>query len=81
MIKYTKHNLNRLEDIIFELGKQRKSLYLKAKRAEKYLEYTQKEKELKGLFTVSLSLTAREQSWNFLPMSFRSSTAGVPTEP
>ena len=46
----TEENLNRLEDIIFELGKQRKSLYLKAKRAEKYLEYTQKEKELKGLF-------------------------------
>jgi len=46
----TEENLNRLEDIIFELGKQRKSLYLKAKRAEKYLEYAQKEKELKGLF-------------------------------
>ncbi|OAA31183.1 chromosome segregation protein SMC [Kosmotoga arenicorallina S304] len=35
----TESNLERVEDILFELGKQRKSLYLKAKRAEKYLEY------------------------------------------
>ncbi|AKI96916.1 chromosome segregation protein SMC [Kosmotoga pacifica] len=35
----TEANLERVEDILFELGKQRKSLYLKAKRAEKYLEY------------------------------------------
>ena len=35
----TEANLDRVEDILFELGKQRKSLYLKAKRAEKYLEY------------------------------------------
>lgn len=46
----TEENLNRLEDIIFELGKQRKSLYLKAKRAEKFLEYSSKERELKNLF-------------------------------
>lgn len=46
----TEANLNRIEDILFELGKQRKSLYLKAKRAEKYLEYTERLKEVRTLY-------------------------------
>lgn len=46
----TETNLSRVEDILFELGKQRKSLYLKAKRAEKFLEYSEKTKNLRKLF-------------------------------
>lgn len=43
----TEENLGRISDILQELDKQRKSLYLKAKRAEKYQEYQQ---ELKALY-------------------------------
>jgi len=39
-IDVTNDNLARVEDILAELDKQRKGLYLKAKRAEKYQEYT-----------------------------------------
>jgi chromosome segregation protein len=56
----TEENLSRLEDIIFELGKQRKSLYLKAKRAEKYAEYSQKTKDLKRVFFGNVALIEEE---------------------
>ncbi len=46
----TQANLDRVRDILFELEKQRKSLYLKAKRAEKYLEYSDNRKKLKRLY-------------------------------
>lgn len=43
----TQINLNRISDILFEVDKNRKSLYLKAKRAERYIEYSQQLEELK----------------------------------
>jgi len=57
----TEENLSRLEDIIFELGKQRKSLYLKAKRAEKFVEYSAKQKELKDLFYGNIARLEKEK--------------------
>jgi chromosome segregation protein len=57
----TEENLSRLEDIIFELGKQRKSLYLKAKRAEKFVEYSAKQKELKNLFYGNIARLEKEK--------------------
>ncbi|SHH45498.1 chromosome segregation protein SMC [Thermosipho atlanticus] len=42
----TEANLERLKDILYEIGKNKRSLYIKAKKAEKYLEY---EKELEQL--------------------------------
>lgn len=57
----TEENLSRLEDIIFELGKQRKSLYLKAKRAEKFVEYSAKQKELKNLFFGNIARLEEEK--------------------
>ncbi|HPV63332.1 MAG TPA: AAA family ATPase, partial [Fervidobacterium sp.] len=42
----TQANLNRVSDVLFEVDKNRKSLYLKAKRAERYVEYST---ELEGL--------------------------------
>ncbi|MFN6991418.1 MAG: chromosome segregation protein SMC [Fervidobacterium sp.] len=43
----TQMNLNRISDILFEVDKNRKSLYLKAKRAERYLEYSEQLESLK----------------------------------
>ncbi len=40
-IESTDDNLSRVVDILNELSKQKKSLYLKAKRAEKFIEYSQ----------------------------------------
>ncbi|WP_292588673.1 chromosome segregation protein SMC [Mesotoga sp. UBA5557] len=57
----TEENLSRLEDIIFELGKQRKSLYLKAKRAEKFVEYSAKQKELKNLYFGNIARLEEEK--------------------
>ncbi len=53
----TQANLNRITDILFEVEKNRKSLYLKAKRAERYKEYSQALEEVKkryygGLFNM-----------------------------
>jgi len=44
-IESTDDNLNRVLDVLKELNKQKKSLYLKAKRAEKFKEYTAELKE------------------------------------
>ncbi|HOO31713.1 MAG TPA: chromosome segregation protein SMC [Thermotogota bacterium] len=44
-IESTDDNLSRVVDILNELSKQKKSLYLKAKRAEKYIEYSGELKE------------------------------------
>ncbi|MDN5360056.1 MAG: chromosome segregation protein [Thermotogaceae bacterium] len=58
-IESTEDNLSRVEDILNELTKQKKSLYLKAKRAEKYLEYS---KELKdSQFTLFSHLNKKWQ--------------------
>ncbi len=52
----TEENITRLQDILDELDKQKKSLYLKAKRAEKYQEYS------KDLKVHQLSLFSNIQS-------------------
>ncbi|MDK2886397.1 MAG: chromosome segregation protein [Thermosipho sp. (in: thermotogales)] len=51
----TEANLERLKDILFEIGKNKRGLYIKAKKAEKYLEYSNeleeiKEKYYRGIF-------------------------------
>ncbi len=46
----TQINLNRISDILFEVDKNRKSLYLKAKRAERYMEYSHQLDELKKTY-------------------------------
>lgn len=43
----TQINLSRITDVLFEVDKNRKSLYLKAKRAERYLEYSQELENVK----------------------------------
>ncbi len=43
-------NLTAVNNVLYEKEKLMKSLYLKAKRAEKYLEYTEKLKEVKRLY-------------------------------
>ncbi len=58
----TETNLNRLDDIIFELNKRKKSLYLKAKRAEKYLEYSEKQKSLNLLYYGNLRINLNKKS-------------------
>ncbi|MBO8161561.1 MAG: chromosome segregation protein SMC [Thermosipho sp. (in: Bacteria)] len=51
----TEANLERLKDILFEIGKNKRGLYIKAKKAEKYLEYSKeleiiKEKYFGGIY-------------------------------
>lgn len=46
-LETTQINLNRISDILFEMDKNRKSLYLKVKRAERYIEYSEKLETLK----------------------------------
>lgn len=43
----TQLNLTRISDILFEVDKNRRSLYLKAKRAEKYIEYSEEVEKIK----------------------------------
>ncbi|MFN3284413.1 MAG: AAA family ATPase, partial [Pseudothermotoga sp.] len=43
-------NLTRLQDLLYELDRQRKSLYLRAKRAERYQEYSSKLEQIKKLY-------------------------------
>ncbi len=43
-------NLARIQDLLAELDKQRKSLYLKAKRAERYVEYSQRLEQVRKFF-------------------------------
>jgi len=49
-LEHTENNLNRVGDILFEKERMKKSLYLKAKRAERYIEYSEKLKKLKKIF-------------------------------
>lgn len=44
------NNLARIQDLLAELDRQRKSLYLKAKRAERYKEYTERLEQVKKYF-------------------------------
>ena len=46
-IEETRVNLNRVEDLMTELEREMRSLYLKAKRAEKYKEYSEELRKLK----------------------------------
>lgn len=43
-------NLARVQDLLYELDRQRKSLYLKAKRAERYQEYSSRLEQIKKLY-------------------------------
>ncbi len=43
-------NLTRIQDLLVELDRQRKSLYLKAKRAERYKEYSERLEEVRKFF-------------------------------
>ncbi|HEY8540961.1 MAG TPA: AAA family ATPase, partial [Pseudothermotoga sp.] len=43
-------NLARVQDLLYELDRQRKSLYLKAKRAERYQEYSSRLEQVKKLY-------------------------------
>jgi len=43
-------NLTRVQDLLYELDRQRKSLYLKAKRAERYQEYSARLEQVKKLY-------------------------------
>lgn len=43
-------NLSRVQDLIYEYDRQRKSLYLKAKRAERYQEYSSRLEQVKKLY-------------------------------
>jgi len=43
----TEVNLGRISDVLFEVDKNRKSLYLKAKRAERYVEYSEELEKIK----------------------------------
>ncbi|WP_083638865.1 MULTISPECIES: chromosome segregation protein SMC [unclassified Thermosipho (in: thermotogales)] len=43
----TEANIERLKDVIYEIEKNKKGLYIKVKKAEKYREYSQKLEQLK----------------------------------
>lgn len=49
-LEATQQNLTRISDLLFEIDKNRKSLYLKAKRAERYVEYARELEETKKRF-------------------------------
>jgi len=57
----TEDNLNRINDILAELDKQRKSLYLKAKRAEKFQEYSATLKTIQKEYFSHLSYKLKDQ--------------------
>ncbi|MGC8901749.1 MAG: chromosome segregation protein SMC [Fervidobacterium sp.] len=73
----TQMNLNRIGDLLFEVDKNRKSLYLKAKRAERFVEYSQQLEELKkeyfgGLYKVETQrLADMEIYYNELTISLK----------
>ena len=46
----TEVNLGRISDVLFEVDKNRKSLYLKAKRAERYVEYSEELEKIKKTY-------------------------------
>nr|WP_266097029.1 chromosome segregation protein SMC [Thermosipho ferrireducens] len=46
----TEANLERIKDILFEVEKNKKSLYLKAKKAERYKEYSEKLSQVKARY-------------------------------
>ncbi|MEJ5230045.1 MAG: chromosome segregation protein SMC [Pseudothermotoga sp.] len=49
-LETVKSNLTRVQDLLYELDRQRKSLYLKAKRAERYQEYSSRLEVVKKLY-------------------------------
>jgi len=49
-LERVENNLNTLVNVLYEKGKQMESLYLKAKRAERYLEYSERLKEIKKIY-------------------------------
>jgi len=49
-LERTKANLDRVKDVLFERERQMKSLYLKAKRAERFKEYTAQLEELQKIY-------------------------------
>lgn len=60
-LEHTENNLNRVEDILFEKERMKKSLYLKAKRAERYMEYSEKLKKLKKIFYGNLFIREKRR--------------------
>ncbi len=54
-------NLTALTNVMYEKEKLMKSLYLKAKRAERYLEYTERLKEVKKMFYGNLIIREQER--------------------
>ncbi len=54
-------NLRAIDQVIYERGKLMQSLYLKAKRAERYLEYSAKLKEVKKLYYGNLIIRQKEK--------------------
>lgn len=73
----TQINLSRITDVLFEVDKNRKSLYLKAKRAERYLEYSQELENVKkeyygGVYRLeSQRLADMESYFNELNISLK----------
>ncbi|WP_448378353.1 chromosome segregation protein SMC [Fervidobacterium sp.] len=64
----TQINLSRITDVLFEVDKNRKSLYLKAKRAERYLEYSQELENVKkeyygGVYCLEIQRLADMESY------------------
>ncbi|PLV59901.1 chromosome segregation protein SMC [Thermotoga sp. KOL6] len=49
-LERTKLNLDRVKDVLFERERQMKSLYLKAKRAERYKEYSSQLERLRRIY-------------------------------
>jgi len=67
----TEDNLNRIGDILAELDKQRKSLYLKAKRAEKFQEYSALLKTIQKEYFTHLSYKLKDQKRECETETFR----------
>ncbi|HPE69075.1 MAG TPA: chromosome segregation protein SMC [Thermotogota bacterium] len=61
-IESTDDNLSRVADILAELDKQRKSLYLKAKRAEKFQQYSEELRQVQVQFFSHLDQKWRKRS-------------------
>jgi len=60
-LEHTENNLRRVEDILFERERLKKSLYLKAKRAERYIEYSERLKKLKKVFFGNLLIREKRR--------------------
>ncbi len=60
-LEVVRRNLERVGDIAFEMEKRMKSLYLKAKRAQRYVEYSERLENVKRLYHGNVIMRIKSQ--------------------